>query len=109
MNFTSKIIAGILIPLAFFGGYWFFIRNREPFLDLEKTDWLNNIAIIKFGNNTKFVSLGNNGQMNAGSTYSDKYKLEFTSNNKLMIFIVKEKNGNIVNKQTLDFGAKIKY
>lgn len=109
MNFTSKIIAGILVPLAFFGGYWFFIRNREPFLDLDKTDWLNNIAIIKFGNNTKSVSLGNNGQMNAGSTYSDKYKLEFTSKNKLMIFIVKEKNGNIVNKQTLDFGAKIKY
>ena len=47
--------------------------------------------------------------MNAGATYSNKYKLEFTSDKKLMVFYVKDKDGYLVDKQTLDFGAKIRY
>jgi hypothetical protein len=47
--------------------------------------------------------------MNAGSTYSDKYKLEFKTDKKLMVFYVKDKEGNLIDKQTLDFGAKIRY
>lgn len=109
MNKTTKIILGIAVPLAVFGGYWFIFRNREPFLNLEETDWLDNIAVIKFGKNKKSVALGNNGEMNAGSTYSDKYKLEFKTEKNLMIFYVKDKNGNLIDKQTLDFGAKIRY
>jgi hypothetical protein len=109
MEKTTKIILGIAFPLAIFGGYWFIVRNREPYLDLEDTDWINNIAKIKFGNNKKSVSLGNNGQMNAGATYSDKYKLEFTSDKKLMVFYIKDKDGSLIDKQTLDFGAKIRY
>jgi hypothetical protein len=109
MNKTTKIILGVAVPLAVFGGYWFIVRNREPILDLESTDWLDNIAVIKFGRNNKSVSLGNSGEMNAGATYSDKYKLEFTSDKKLMVFYVKDKYGSLVDKQTLDFGAKIRY
>jgi hypothetical protein len=109
MNKTTKIILGVAVPLAVFGGYWFIVRNREPILDLEETDWLDNIAVIKFGRNNKSVSLGNSGEMNAGATYSDKYKLEFTSDKKLMVFYVKDKYGSLVDKQTLDFGAKIRY
>lgn len=109
MNKTTKIILGIAVPLAVFGGYWFIVRNREPFLNLEETDWLDNIAVIKFGRNTKSVALGNSGEMNAGSTYSDKYKLEFKTEKNLMLFYVKDKDGNLVDKQTLDFGAKIRY
>jgi hypothetical protein len=109
MENKTKIILGIIIPLAVFGGYWFIVRNREPSLNLEDTDWINNIAKIKFGMNTKSVSLGNSGEMNAGSTYSDKYKLEFTSDKKNMVFYVKDKDGNLIDKQTLDFGAKIQY
>jgi hypothetical protein len=109
MNKTTKIILGIAVPLAVFGGYWFIIRNREPFLNLEETDWLDNIAVIKFGRNTKSVALGNSGEMNAGSTYSDKYKLEFKTDKNLMLFYVKDKDGNLIDKQTLDFGAKIRY
>jgi len=109
MNKTTKIIIGVAVPLAVFGGYWFIVRNREPFLNLEETDWLDNIAVIKFGRNTKSVALGNSGEMNAGSTYSDKYKLEFKTENNLMLFYVKDKDGNLVDKQTLDFGAKIRY
>jgi hypothetical protein len=109
MNKTTKIIIGIAVPLAVFGGYWFIVRNREPFLDLDETNWLDNIAVIKFGRNKKSVALGNSGEMNAGSTYSDKYKLEFSSDKKLMVFYVKDKDGNLIDKQTLDFGAKIRY
>ena len=109
MNKTTKIILGVAVPLAVFGGYWFIVRNREPILDLESTDWLDNIAVIKFGRNNKSVSLGNGGEMNAGATYSDKYKLEFSSDKKLMVFYVKDKYGSLVDKQTLDFGAKIRY
>jgi len=65
--------------------------------------------VIVFGNNKKFVSLGNNGEMNAGSTYSNRYTLEFTSKKNIMEFFVKDKNGNVIQKQTLDFGAKIRY
>lgn len=109
MNKTTKIILGVAVPLAVFGGYWFIVRNREPLLDLEETDWLDNIAVIKFGRNSKSVALGNSGEMNAGSTYSDKYKLEFSSDKKLMVFYVKDKYGSLIDKQTLDFGAKIRY
>lgn len=109
MNKTTKIILGVAVPLAVFGGYWFLVRNREPFLNLEETDWLNNIAVIKFGRNKKSVPLGNSGEMNAGSTYSDRYKLEFKTDKNLMIFYVKDKEGSLVDKQTLDFGAKIRY
>jgi hypothetical protein len=109
MNKTTKIILGIAVPLAVFSGYWFIFRNREPSLNLEETDWLDNIAVIKFGRNKKSVALGNNGEMNAGSTYSDKYKLDFKTEKNLMIFYVKDKNGNLIDKQTLDFGAKIRY
>ena len=109
MNKTTKIILGVAVPLAVFGGYWFIVRNREPFLNLEETDWLDNIAVIKFGRNSKSVPLGNSGEMNAGSTYSDKYKLEFKTDKNLMLFYVKDKDGNLIDKQTLDFGAKIRY
>jgi len=109
MNKTTKIILGVAVPLAVFGGYWFIVRNREPFLNLEETDWLDNIAVIKFGRNSKSVALGNSGEMNAGSTYSDKYKLEFKTDKNLMLFYVKDKDGNLIDKQTLDFGAKIRY
>ena len=109
MNKTTKIILGVAVPLAVFGGYWFIIRNREPFLDLEETNWLDNIAVIKFGRNSKSVALGNSGEMNAGSTFSDKYKLEFKTDKNLMLFYVKDKDGNLIDKQTLDFGAKIRY
>jgi hypothetical protein len=109
MNKTTKIILGVAVPLAVFGGYWFIIRNREPLLDLEETDWIKDIAVVKFGMNKKYIPFGNNGQMNAGATYSDKYKVDFVSDKKLMIFTVKDKDGNLVDKQTLDFGAKIRY
>ena len=109
MNKTTKIVLGIAVPLSLFGIYWFGIRNREPFLDLEETNWLNDIAVIKFGRNKKSVPLGNSGEMNAGSTFSDKYKLEFTSSGKNMTFYVKDKNGNIYDKKVIDFGAKIIY
>jgi predicted secreted hydrolase len=109
MENKTKYIYGVGVPIALFGLYWFVYRNREPYLDLEGTFWVNNVAVIVFGNNKKYVSLGNNGQMNAGSTYSDKYKLEFTSKKNIMEFFVKDRDGNVIQKQTLDFGAKIRY
>jgi hypothetical protein len=109
MNKTTKIILGVAVPLAVFGGYWFIIRNREPNLDLDGTDWINDIANIKFGRNKKSVSMGNNGEMNAGATYSDKYKLTFTSSGKNMTLYVKDIDGNVYDKKVVDFGAKIIY
>jgi hypothetical protein len=109
MGKKTKIIIGISVPLTVFVGYWFIVRNREPYLELDGTDWKNNIANIKFGRNKQSIALGNNGKMNAGSTYSDKYKLEFKTDKKLMIFYIKDKIGNLIDKQTLDFGAKIRY
>lgn len=109
MEKKTKVILGIVIPLAVFGGYWFIYRNREPFLDLDGTDWSNSLAKIKFGKNEKSVSVGNSGEMNAGSTYSDKYKLEFNSKGKNMVFFVKDLDGNIYDKKVIDFGAKIIY
>ena len=55
MNKTTKIILGIAVPLTVFGGYWFIYRNREPLLDLDDTDWTNNVAVIKFGRNNKSI------------------------------------------------------
>jgi hypothetical protein len=110
MKKTTKIVLGIGIPLVVFGAYWFLYRNRKPNLNLDKTDWSNNISNIKFGRNKQSVPLGNNGKMNAGATYSpNEYELTFTSSGKIMVFSVRDKNGNLVDKQTLDFGAKIKY
>jgi hypothetical protein len=110
MNKTTKIIFSVGVPLAIFGFYWFIYRNREPLLNLEETDWLDNMVTIKFGNNNKSVALGDSGEMNAGSTYnSNLFKLTFKTDKKLMIFYVKDKDGNLIDKQTLDFGAKIRY
>ena len=109
MNKITKIILGVAVPLAIFSGYWFITRNREPYLDLDGTDWMNNIANIKFGRNKKSVSIGNDGEMNAGATYSDKYKLTFTSSGKNMTFYIKDKEGNVYDKKVIDFGAKIIY
>ena len=47
--------------------------------------------------------------MNAGATYSDKYKLQFKSDKNIMTFYIKDKNDDIIDKKTLDFGAKISY
>ncbi len=109
MNKTTKVILGIAVPLTVFGGYWFIYRNREPLLDLDETDFINNVAVIKFGRNNKSISLGNDGEMNAGSTYSDKYKVEFKTDKKIMTFYVKDKEGNLFDKKIVDFGAKIIY
>jgi len=109
MDNKKKVILGVITPLALFGFYFLVIRNRVPSLNLEGTLWANNVAVIKFGNNKKFVSLGNNGEMNAGSTYSKRFILEFTSNKNIMKFFVKDRNGNVVKEKTLDFGAKIEY
>lgn len=101
---------GVAVPLTLFGTYWFFFRNRQPSLNLEQTDWNNNIAVIKFGRNKRTVPLGATGGMNAGATYNpNRYNLSFDSKGKIMTFIVKDNNGNIVDEQTLDFGAKIRY
>jgi hypothetical protein len=109
MDKRTKIILGIVYPLAVFSGYWFIVRNREPSLNVDNVDWLNNLVNIKFGNNKKTISVGNNGEMNAGATYSDKYKLQFKSDKNIMTFYIKDKNGDIIDKKTLDFGAKISY
>ena len=109
MDNTQKIIFGLSIPLVLIGGYWFVYRNREPILNLKDVDWLDNIAIIKFGNNKISAPLGTKNVINAGSTFSDKYKLEYISKGKIMEFYVKDKEGNLYDKQTLDFGAKIRY
>jgi hypothetical protein len=109
MSKATKIILGIAVPLAIFGGYWFITRNREPYLDLDGTDWANDIANVKFGRNRKSISLGNSGEMNAGATFSDKYKLTFTSSGKNMTFYIKDIDGNVYEKKVIDFGAKIIY
>jgi hypothetical protein len=107
---NKKIILGVAVPLAFFSAYWFIYRNREPLLNLEETDWVNNSVVAKFGRNKKTLSLGNSGEMNAGATYNPKkYKLTFDTNGKNMVFYVKDQKGNLLDKQTLDFGAKIRY
>jgi hypothetical protein len=109
MNRSTKIILGVAVPLAIFGGYWFITRNREPYLDLDGTDWMNSIANVKFGKNTKSVPVGGSGILNAGSTFSDKYRLEYSSSGKNITFFVKDKDGNIYDKRVVDFGAKIIY
>jgi hypothetical protein len=110
MNKTAKIVLGVVLPLVAVGGYWFIYRNRQPSLDLDETDWINNKVVVKFGRNKQTVSLGDSGEMNAGMTFNTNlYKLEFKSSGKNVVFLVKDKDGNTIEKQTLDFGAKIKY
>ena len=109
MNTKQKIFLGLSFSLAIFGGYWFITRNREPYLDLDGTDWMNNRANVKFGKNNRSISIGESGTIDAGSTYSDKYRLEYSSSGKNITFYVKDKNGNIYDKRIVDFGAKIIY
>jgi hypothetical protein len=47
MEKTTKIFLGVLVPLAIASGYVFIFKNREPILDLEETDWINDVAKIK--------------------------------------------------------------
>lgn len=108
----KKAILSVVLLSACFGFYWYIFRNRLPILDLEETDWLSNLAVIKFGNNEKKVSIGNSGEMKAGSTYSNKYKLMFFSENKekhIMVFNLIDNLGQIVETKTIDFKTKITY
>lgn len=57
----------------------------------------------------KTISLGNNGKLKAGSSFSNDYQLEFESEKLLMIFYIVDKNNDIIFKKTLDFGAKLIY
>lgn len=106
---NKKYLFWIGTPIAIYGIYRLFIRNREPYLNLSG-DFNTNMAVVRFGNNKKNISLGNNGEMNAGSFYNPNlYKLTFESNKKIMNFYVKDNDGNLYDKQTIDFGAKIIY
>lgn len=110
MNNTQKIILGVALPIGALAIYWFGVRNRKPMLLLSKYDFINNKTNVTFGYNEKIVSLGNSGTMNAGNTYNpNKYKLVFTSKDKTIEFVVKNKNGDEVNKKIIDFGSKIVY
>jgi hypothetical protein len=110
MNNTQKIILGVALPIGALAIYWFGIRNRKPMLLLSKYDFRNNKTNVTFGFNEKTVSLGDSGEMNAGNTYNpNKYKLVFTSKDKTIEFVVKNKDGEEVGKQTIDFGGKIVY
>lgn len=110
MNKTVKIILGVTIPLTLLGIYWFGIRNRKPFFMLSKYDFVNHKINVDFGYNQKTISLGDSGEMSAGRTYNpNKYKLVFTSKNKTIEFVVTDKDGTQIDKQTIDFGAKIIY
>ena len=110
MNNTQKIILGVALPIGALAIYWFGIRNRKPMLLLSKYDFRNNKTNVTFGFNEKTVLLGDSGEMNAGNTYNpNKYKLVFTSKDKTIEFVVKNKDGQEVGKQTIDFGGKIVY
>jgi hypothetical protein len=110
MNKTGKILLGVGLPLAVLGVYWFGVRNRKPFFMLSKYDFVNNKVNVDFGYNKKTVSLGDSGEMTAGKTYNpNKYKLVFTSKDKTLEFVIKNKDGEEVSKQIIDFGAKIVY
>jgi len=110
MNNTQKIILGVAIPVVVLSIYWFGIRNRKPMLLLSKYDFRNNKTNVTFGYNEKTVALGDSGEMNAGMTYNpNKYTLIFTTKDKIIEFVVKNKNGEEVEKQTIDFGSKIVY
>lgn len=110
MNNTQKIILGVALPISVLGIYWFGIRNRKPSLMLSKYDFRNNKTNVIFGFNEKTISLGDSGELTAGTTYNpNKYKLIFTSKDKIIEFVVKNKDGEEVEKQTIDFGGKIVY
>jgi hypothetical protein len=110
MDKKTKIFLGVGVPIGVFLLYWFLYRKREPLLNLNETNWNDDTVIIKFGRNVKSASLGDNGEMNAGATYKDGlYKLTFKTDGKLMKFYARDNNGNLIDKQTLDFGAKIRY
>jgi len=110
MNNTQKIILGFALPVGVLAIYWFGIRNRKPMLLISKYDFRNNKTNVTFGYNEKTVSLGDSGELTAGNTYNpNKYKLVFTSKDKVIEFVVKNKDGEEVEKQTIDFGGKIVY
>jgi hypothetical protein len=110
MNKTGKILLGVGLPLAVLGVYWFGVRNRKPFFMLSKYDFVNNKVNVDFGYNKKTVALGDSGEMTAGKTYNpNKYKLVFTSKDKTIEFVIKDKDDKEFSKQIIDFGAKIVY
>jgi hypothetical protein len=110
MNNTQKIILGFVLPVTTLAIYWFGIRNRKPLFMLSKYDFRNNKTNVNFGFNEKTVTLGDSGEMTAGNTYNpNTYKLVFTSKDKIIEFVVKNKNEEEVEKKTIDFGGKIVY
>ena len=110
MNNTQKILLGIALPISALAIYLFVVRNRKPMLLLSNYAFRNNKTNVTFGYNEKNVSLGDSGEMSAGMTYNqNKYKLVFTSKDKIIEFVIKNKDGKEVEKQTIDFGGKIAY
>jgi hypothetical protein len=106
MNLKRIILFSIPIVVVV-GGVVLF-RRRMPSLQVISTDWENNKAVIRFGNNTKDLDLVT-GEMNGGYTYSNRYTLKFTPSGKKMVFKIVDSDGKVVREMTIDYFSKLIY
>jgi hypothetical protein len=103
-----KRILLISLPIVVVVGGVIILRRRMPTIQVLNTDWDNNRATIKFGNNTQEVSLVA-GQMNGGLTYSNRYTLNFYPVGRKTRFEIKDSDGTIADELTIDYSGKLVY
>lgn len=102
----GKIVVSTLVLV---GLYFFVYKNRVPKLKINpNVNWNDKISQLQFGNNKTSLQF-TSGVLDAGSSFSDKYKLVYRISGNTTILEVKDKNDNIIDKQTIDYKNKIIY
>ena len=104
----AKKILKIILPIVIIGGLAIAIRRRKPSFEVIDVDWKNNTAGVKFGFNKQTIVLSTKGLMNAGTTFANRYTIDWSSIGKKINFELKKK-GEVIEKQTIDFTSKLIY
>lgn len=106
---NRKTLLWVITPLALVGAYYFVYRHRQPYLEvLPNVDWQNRVPTIQFGNNTEALS-EKQGVVDAGRTYSSKYKLFYKTDKNIMTLEVVSNYGKVIQKMFIDFRGKLIY
>lgn len=117
---TSKKLA-LLGGLIGFGTLLYFFL-RKPKLSIINIDWLKKTGSYKFGNTIKEFSsdmgdlvndayvLKDQYHLNGGHSYKNRFlNVSNSLDKKKTFFNVVDENGNLIEKLTIDWLAKLKY
>ena len=105
MNRSIKI--SIVVSTLAVVGYLIY-RNRKPKLKIiGNINWSTKTVEVKFGNTTNL--LNGSGRKQAGLGFSDRFTLNYVTKGDQMVISVVKKDGEIMEKKTIDFRNKLIY